>query len=253
MKKGLLIYALLFLTLLGAFFLQKYNVIVDKPIVKISQLSLQKEAVSSLYLTELLGLSYDKTICRDEFDLIEARENLLSSPLIDNAEISFISPDHIQVKYYHVNPVALISDFKNVGIDKHGKLFPIRPFLSPRGLPKVFLGLEEIYEGDDIFALKEKTRWEFALKVLEELHAFNLEGNVSGIDVSKIEEKSLGKNELIISINYPQRKDILRLSKRNYLNEVSNYIILCNTLKNESGTLMIDFRFEATAFIEKFK
>jgi hypothetical protein len=251
-KKRLLIALVLVLPLFGLLFLQKCKPYKAKSIVKISQLSLQKEAVSSLYLTELLGLCVDKPVTCEEFDLQSAKAKLLASPLIDDAEVSFIADDHIQVRYFHVTAVAVLSDFKNVGIDKQGKLFPVRPFLSPRGLVQVFLGIEEVLEGRNISVYKEYQRWLFAKKVLDELQALSLEGVISAIDVSHIEERSLGKNELIVSINNLQRKDILRLSRRNYLNEVSNYIILCNNLKNERGTLMIDFRLDDAALIEKF-
>jgi len=237
---------------MGVIIVQKTLKKGDKPISKITQCALQKEAVSSLYLAELLNLSVDKKMFREDFDLEEGRNKLLSSPLIEDAKISFISEDHILVKYWHVNAMALIGDFNNVGIDREGRLFPIKPFLSPKGLVKIFLGIQEVVEGGNISFFKEKNRWVFAKKVLEDLYALEMKGRITSIDVSKIEELSLGKNELIVTVDFIERKDILRLSKRNYLNEVSQYCILCDSLKNEKGTKMIDFRSDGVAFIERF-
>ncbi|MCH9621618.1 MAG: hypothetical protein S4CHLAM20_10430 [Chlamydiia bacterium] len=230
----------------------KMSTFKGKSIQTITQLSLQKEALSSLYLTEVLGLSFDKPTLREDFDLKNEQEKLLSSPIIEKASLNFIDDTHLQVTYKHFTPIALLGDFKNRGIDLKGRIFPIRPFLAPKAMTKVFLGISEIQDCHNITGYKEKTRWDFAACVLRKLIDLEIKGRVSLIDVSKIEEMSLGKNELVIQVDYLKRKDILRLSKRNYLNEVSNYIILCDKLNDESGTLMIDFRFDSCAFIERF-
>lgn len=222
------------------------------PITKISQLSLQKEALSSLYLTELLGLSFDKKTYKEDFDVEKAEKKLLASPLIEEATIVFKEDHHVEVSYKHVTPIARLVDYNNYGVDKEGKIFPIKPFLSPKGLPKIYLGISSVEGKMNLEEYKEKERWHFARECLLELYSLRLDGKVVYIDVSKLEEESLGKNEIVVCIKYLKRKDFLRLSKRNYLNEVANYIILCDKLKEESGVRMIDFRFDSCAFIERF-
>jgi hypothetical protein len=256
-KKSLLRRSIYFFPLItffavSALYFSRSGLTVKKSITKISQHSLQKEALSNLYLAELLDLSYDKKVTREEFDLEDGVKKLLSSPCIDEAKVTFIDDTHIQVSYNHVNIVALIGDFKNRGIDEKGRIFPIKPFFSPKGLVTVFLGIKEVKEENFIDGYEEKSRWIFAKRFLKDLLAVDIEGKVTFLDVSKIEEKSLGKNEIILKVDYFERTDILRLSKRNYLNEIQNYIILTEKLKHEKGQIMIDFRLDSLAFIEKY-
>ncbi|MCH9617699.1 MAG: hypothetical protein SP4CHLAM5_10800 [Chlamydiia bacterium] len=251
-KRYIFIFLALFLFSGGAFFIKSIAFFEDVPISKICQISLQKEALSSLYLTELLDLSYDKKTFRDDLDIESCQKKLVSSPLITDATLSFIDNGHIKVEYRHVTPIARLGDFLNCGIDKEGRLFPLKPFFSKQGLPKVYLGIHQIEKEKNMESYQEKSKWIFARNFLMYLEGLDISGKIISIDVSKISEKSLGKNEIIVVIEYLDRKDYLRLSKRNYLNEVTNYIILCDKLKDESGTYMIDFRFESCAFLEKF-
>jgi len=256
-KKSLLRRSVYLLPLLTFFVLpvlvfSRLKIKAKKSITKISQLSLQKEVLSNLYLAELLDLSCDKVVSCEEFDIEAGKKKLLASPCIDEAKVTFIDDTHIQVSYSHVNLAALIADFKNRGIDEGGKIFPIKPFFSPKGIVSVFLGIKEVKEGGAIDTYEEKSRWVFAKKFLKDLSVVNIQGKVTFLDVSKIEEKSLGKNEIILKIDYFERTDILRLSKRNYLNEIQNYIILTEKLKHEKGQIMIDFRLDSLAFIEKY-
>jgi hypothetical protein len=252
MKKYILTFFTILFFMGGVFFIRGIASLEEVPVSKISQISLQKEALSSLYLTELLDLSYDKKTFRDAINMDDWKEKLLSSALITDAGLSFVDNSHIMIKYHHVTPIARLGDFINCGIDKEGRLFPLKPFFSKDGLPKVYLGIDTIKKEKNIGSYEEKTKWIFARKCLIYLEGLDLSGKIISIDVSRIFEESLGKNEIIVVIEYLDRKDYLRLSKRNYLNEVANYIILCDKLKDESGTYMLDFRFESCAFLEKF-
>lgn len=252
MKKFMFLYIFLGLLFVTSYSIKNIFFLKNIPIEKISQLSLQKEALSSLYLTELLELSYDKKTYLEDFDLKKGQKKLLASPLIDEAELYFIKNNHLQVSYRHVTPIAILGDFENTAIDKDGKIFPIKPFLSPKGLLEVYLGINKVKKTFCIHDYPEKKRWEFAKKVLTHLNNLNIHGKFLSLDVSKIEEKSLGKNEIILSIGYQKRKDILRLTKRNYLNELSYYIILCEKSTDEEGLRMVDLRYDDLALIENF-
>jgi hypothetical protein len=251
-KKVFLASGLFSLLIASLLIIQKVGIVNRRPISKISQLSLQKEALSSLYLCELLELSYDQKIYKEDFEIDSAKEKLLASPLIDEVDLNFINDSHLQVSYKHLTPFARLGDFKNRAVDSGGNIFPIKPFLSPKSIVKIYLGIKEKQGEKSIFEYMESSRWDFAKRCLNQLNESAISGKVKAIDVSKIDEPSLGKNELIVVIEYPKRKDVLRLSKRNYLNEVSNYIILCDKLECESKTLMLDFRFDSCAFIERF-
>ena len=88
--------------------------------------------------------------------------------------------------------------------------------------------------------------------MLQEIYPLKISGDIVFLDVSKVQEKSLGKNEVLLTIQYPRRRDILRLTKRNYLNELMNYIILSDKIFADSSLFVIDLRHGDQALIEKF-
>ena len=252
MKKFFFLFLFLFFLAVSVYGIKHFFLGKRERITKISQLSLQKEALSCLYLTELLDLSYDKKVYKESFDLEEGKKKLLSSPLIEEADLYFLKGGILEVSYKHVTPFALLSDFNNAGIDSFGKIFPLRPFLLPKGLVKIFLGIENLQNSRQINDYKEKERWDFALKMLKEIYPLKISGDIVFLDVSKVQEKSLGKNEVLLTIQYPRRRDILRLTKRNYLNELMNYIILSDKIFADSSLFVIDLRHGDQALIEKF-
>ena len=65
--------------IIGASIFFKMEVPTGSHIVEIEQYSLQKEALSTLYLAELLELCVDKPIEYDAFDMEVAKKKLLSS------------------------------------------------------------------------------------------------------------------------------------------------------------------------------
>jgi hypothetical protein len=223
----------------------------EEKITQIYQLPLQKEALSCLYLAELLDLSFDKKINKEDFDLEKGLQKLLASPLIDHADLCFLKGGVLQVQYKHVTPFALLSDFNNAAIDSFGKIFPIKPFFSPKGLTKIFLGIENVQNSFTISDYKEKTKWDFAKNMLKQIYDLQIKGDILLLDVSKVEEKSLGKNEVVLTLKYKERKDILRLTKRNYLNELKHYIILSDKLSCDLKICVIDLRHGDQALIEK--
>ena len=220
-------------------------------IEKISQESTQKEVLSTLFLSELLDLSADKKQTHESFDLKAAKEALLSSSLIEQGRVSFAQNSHLLVSYVPVSPIAQLGDFENRAVDFSGNIFPVKPFFSKDALVKMYLGIEEVGISS-LVGTKYEQKGLFAKKCLLDLLTLSLPGRIFSIDASLVEEKSLGKNEVVVVVEHLDRKDYLRLTKRNYLNEMSNYIILCDRLKEEKGAMMIDFRYDSCAFLEKF-
>ncbi len=221
------------------------------PIQKISQQSTQKEVLSTLFLSELLDLSFDKKQYQESFDISLAEKELSSSSLIEQAKISFVDSSHLLVSYVPVSPIAMLGDFENRAVDLVGNIFPVKPYFSKDGLVKIYLGIKE----KGIPSLEEskyKEKWLFAKQCLLDLLGLDLPGRIESIDTSLVLEKSLGKNEVVVVLQHLHRKDYLRLTKRNYLNEMSNYIILCDKLREERGAMMVDFRYDTCAFLEKF-
>ena len=110
-------------------------------LTQIVQTGLQKEALKTVYLAELVGLSIDRPAAYFDFDPKKAEMRLLKSPLIKQAKVMLLPPSTLAVDYTVRQPIALLYDCENAAIDEEGRIFPVSPYLSPKNLPQLYLGL----------------------------------------------------------------------------------------------------------------
>ncbi len=249
----------------------------------------QKEALKTEYFAELLGISSDRPINVACFNLAQAKEKLLNSPLISHADIKLIKPATLYIDYTIRQPIAWLEDYENIAIDKEGYPFPFSPFFSPKNLPSIYVGLAPF----GIAALdleKPAVRWgtaysgkylDLALSVLSVVTDPKVADFffVKRIDVSNAFAESYGTKEIIVItedfiIKSIQGKEvqlcfprILRLSTKHYAQELGNYLKLREQLLEEEQKVsslpefagssfrfkekIIDFRIPKLAFIDK--
>lgn len=247
------------------------------PIKAIVQTGPQKEALKTSYLAELLGLSIDEPVLSSDFDLKKGRESLLSSPVIKEAEIKFKEPGILFVDYTIRQPICFLHDYDNIALDSEKVPFPFLPFFTPKKLPEIYLGLEEEIVWNTPIA-GEKIDLAFdLLNILKGPIVCDL-FNVKRIDVSLAFEKSFGRREIVlftedllvfthkgqeVQFVFPR---LLRLTKKSYSQELSNYLKLREQLlekeqrklsfpqEEEKGVIypykVIDFRIPQLAFID---
>ena len=202
----------------------------------------QKEALKTLYLAELIGLSIDRPTSYFDFNPKNAEARLLKSPLIKEAKVTILPPNTIAIDYTIRQPIALLYDCDNTAIDEEGRIFPVTPFLSPKNLPQVYLGLPRI-PADWHTPIRGK-KIDLALQILNVIS--DLPFRVARIDVSKIDAPSLGSREIVLVAD--QR--FLRLSTKNYLQELGNYLTLREQIAGQP-TKIIDFRIPNLAFMKE--
>ena len=184
-------------------------------ILSIIQTGPQKEALKSTYLAELMDLSIDRPTNLYLFDTALAEKKLLTSPLIQKAKVKKYKPGSIYVDYSIRQPIAWLYDYENTVIDQEGRIFPVYPFLSPKTLPEIYLGIHEDLplQNDWQNALVGKYV-ELALKTLSLLSDPRLRDffDVVRIDVSNAYAESYGKREIVLltedklKIPYNQRE-----------------------------------------------
>ncbi len=251
----------------------------------------QKQALKTEYLAQLMGISSDLPPNALTFDLKKARENLMSSPLIESAELKLIAPSTLYVDYTIRQPIAQLYDYENIVIDKEGYPFPLRPFLTPKVLPEIYLGLPSFRESErdskcSVF------QWGVPLKGKDvdlALHLIALFSDpqirdlflVKRIDVSRAFAESYGSREIVVLVEdkvllqqegrvleyvFPK---ILRLSTQNYSKDLGNYLSLRSQLLIEERASIpsllkaddpsfakpkiIDLRIQNLAFIDEQK
>jgi hypothetical protein len=251
----------------------------------------QKEALKTEYLAELMGISSDRSYSTVTFNLEKAKQRLLKSPLISQAEIKLIKPNALYVDYTVRQPIAWLEDYANVALDKDGFPFPFSPFFSPKNLPAIYFGLAP-FGTPPPESERPTAQWGISLKGRYVELAFDILSmildpkvsdlfSVKRIDVSNAFAESYGTREIVVITEDSMIRNIdgqevqfylpriLRLSTKNYARELGNYLKLREQLLEEekkilsipkgSGSVVrltekiIDFRIEKLAFIEEQK
>jgi len=257
-------------------------------ISSIVQTGPQKEALKTDYLAELIGLSVDRPVNAHCFDVKKAEERLMGSPLIREASVKIVPPAGIYIDYTVRQPIAWVQDFENTAIDRDGYLFPVRPFLTPKVLPEIYLGLAPFGQtpsepdrpvavwgsplaGKYIDLVMSLLKIAADPRVSEFLH-------VQRMDVSDAFHESYGQRQIVLfledqcvlsqggrSVVFLLPK-LLRLTTKNYAQELGNYLKLrVQLLQQEQAQLkfpkdnqlqvrlepkVIDFRVSGLAFVD---
>jgi hypothetical protein len=220
----------------------------------------QKEALSSSYLAELLGLSRDRPTSSVQFNLMRAKEMLLRSPVIKEADVKLLSPQTLYVNYTVRQPQALLFDVPNGALDEEGTLFPLSPFFAPKKLPEIYLGLITTHQ----LSWNHKIEHPSLVLGLNVLRLLSLPPfcelfTVQRIDVSQAAHKSYGRRQLVLLIEESfaeekKRKIFLRLTPKNYAQELGNYLELRQDLakspKDTAQPTVVDLRISNLAFIK---
>ena len=254
-------------------------------IVSLIQTGPEKEALKTVYLAELLGLSTDSAKNLYALDLKEAAKALFSSPLIRSAKVKKLYPNSLYVDYEIRRPICILADYKNVAIDREGYIFPSAPFYPPQDLPEIYLGLPPFGEGPDPFG-RSGGRWREPMKNRYLDLSFDLlktfEGSVwkkglriQRIDVSNAFAPSLGRREIVLfteeeiffrkaekelTFLFPK---ILRLGTTDYAQQLQNFFALRKTILDDYrrqlanldegakfAPRIVDLRVPQLAFIE---
>lgn len=213
-------------------------------IQSIIQTGPEKEALPTVYLAELLNLSRNLPQNFFTFDEKEAVKKLLTSPVIAKAKVKKIKPDTVYIDYEVYRPVALWGDNFNLAIDEKGQVFPIEPYFSPKRLPEIYFGKQEI----------EREKLEIALAILnyfEKRKAFE-ETLIKMIDVRDSLHPSFGKREVVITLEEKGKTWYLRLTPHKFPEELNNFITLKSSyMASSKKKKVVDLRLSKVAYIEE--
>lgn len=195
----------------------------------------------TVFLGEALGLFAGLPTPLMQFDLINGKERLLKTYAIKKAHLKIIKPNIIFVDYTLRQPLFQLGDYTNTFIDEEGVFFPKVPFYSPRRLPEIRLGKHAPSTpwGERI----QPFHLQMAINILDLLGHRAIER----IDLSQVEEGANGRRQIVVLLN---KKRILRLTPKNYVQEISHYLVLEKIfLKNDPSQHVIDLRIPEVAYI----
>ncbi|MCC5831433.1 MAG: hypothetical protein JJU12_00115 [Chlamydiales bacterium] len=195
--------------------------------------------LQTAYLSEVLDLSGDRPSNFSRFDLKEAYERLVATYIIREACIKKIKPNILYLEYEAREPIAYLGDYTNTAIDGEGALFPYLPFYPPRRLPEVYLGA---YAPPNPWG--EKLEGESLAFVHAILRGFQ-PGSVERIDLSQSKAASAGTRQIVVVL---KKGPILRLTPKNYAQELEYYHILAAQISLDGGCVL-DFRNPEVAYI----
>jgi len=234
----------------------------DNQIHSIIQTGPQKEALKTEYLAEILQISQDVPTSVVFFNEEVAKQRLLSSPLIAQADVKILKPAALYIDYTIRQPVAWVEDYENVVMDKAGYPFPFYPFLSPKNLPYIYFGLSSFGQRSTD-SDKPVVRWKeamtgtyvnLAFSLLQLIHEVKL-SNVVRIDLSHAFASSCGKREIVLTVDHVIVQwqngleqqivfpHLLRLGTKNYREQLINYLNLKEELieqEKKSAILQIN-------------
>ena len=230
----------------------------DNQIHSIIQTGPQKEALKTEYLAEILQISRDVPTSVVFFNEEVAKQRLLSSPLINQADVKVLKPAALYIDYTIRQPVAWVEDYENVVMDKAGYPFPFYPFLSPKNLPYIYFGLSS-FGKRSTDSDKPVVRWKeamtgayvnLAFSLLQLIHELGL-SHVVRIDLSQAFASSCGKREIVLTVDnvivqwqngleqqivFPH---LLRLGTKNYKEQLINYLNLKEELIEQEKQVLL--------------
>ena len=204
------------------------------------------EALPTVFFAETLGLSADRKINLYHFNVEQAQKRLLATHVIQEASIDTVKPHTLLIDYSMRHPVAYIGDFANTAIDEEGVLFPATPYHTAKTVPEIYFGQKNYPEGEKIWGAKiDPERMALALDLLSLFEPREL----IRVDLSHLDEPSLGKRELVLLLN---DQTLLRLTPKRYHRELANYRALSKTLlSKEPHRTTIDLRVPQVAYIHE--
>jgi hypothetical protein len=158
----------------------------------------EKEALKTAFLAELLQLSTDRMQNLYRFDLKTARDRLLAFPLIKEARLQRIPPQTLFLDYRIRKPIAFLVDRTNTAFDDEYTLIPVRPFFSPKRLPKIYWG----FSADDALAWGDRLDGPKTTLIQQLLAEFGEDPAawISLVDLSDAFLDSLGQRKVVVTV-----------------------------------------------------
>ena len=208
--------------------------------------SATSDAIDTSYLAELLNLSQDSPTNIYAFSERHGEALLKQTPIFQEVHLKKKMPDALSVKYVLREPVASIGGYQNTVIDSSGVPFPLRPYFSPKNLPRIFLPDVTVEYGVSIVSKPLNQ----ALFILHMLEGFT----ISLIDMRYVSAGSLGKRSITVVFQNEHSRHFVRLPVKEYQTALSNYLemrgeLLVQERDQQKEETVVDLRLPGYGYV----
>jgi hypothetical protein len=188
------------------------------------------------------------------------QRELEAHPIIDYAKMQRYNQNTLWIEYAVRTPIAFVADLDNVAVDCKGKCFPLHPFVTPKLLPKIFLGLSEeeinrFCQTNELEAIVQK-KLHFAIDWLDKGRDLFQRSNyyLGWLDVSLMDETSLGKRKMVLGLSKMPREPLccfLRIYPEKEVSELESQwrLLAIQNFRHQDKPIDIDMRLPSLAYI----
>jgi len=214
------------------------------------------------YLMSLLKLSPQRPVNLYQFDLNRAKKRLLTSPFIQDVNLTRVHPHTLKINYKFRAPfVQLMGGSKEALLDREGVLLPPLAFINTKELPELDLGQSP--ESKKIGWGKPLANQKFALssQLFEKIsNDPALQGlQILRLDLSQADAESCGTRQIVLTLKKGDETHTLRLDPEQLDLGFKEYALL-QTAKVEwtpeeqaLPILTIDLRIPSVAYLKRLK
>ncbi len=214
-------------------------------IQKIVQAGSSFQGLKTAFFAEHLRLSVDAPTPFHSFDCRKAEQTLLKTALFKEVYVKKMKPHTVFIHYTLRTPLAYFGDYANTVLDEEGVLFPLLPFFTPKKIPVIRIGEE----------METTTLWgkkisEEKMHLIKALFAQLPVAGVREIDLSAIHSSSAGKRQLVLTIEQQGHLHYVRLTPKDYTQEIQNYFrVLNECLREQKSSCIVDLRLPQVAYL----
>lgn len=172
-----------------------------------------RQTLSPRFFSNYLGLNpQGKNLAIKRLDIDKINKKLKSFPIFKSIDAEMTKEGALQVSYFLRNPEYQLKDYSHCGVDEEGFIVPLTPFYTPKKLTQIFLGLEQLtFLKAHHITLANQVMDFFRLHQLDQL-------TVAMIDLSKMKAAIKSHQEVIVTVEFLDKKHYLRLHPH-YINK----------------------------------
>lgn len=178
-------------------------------------------SLSPRFFSNYLGLKPGgHSLNIQKLDINKISSKLKQFPIFKQIDAEFTSQGSLLVSYELRTPIYRLNDFSNCGVDVEGRLMPLVPFYSPKNLPFLYLGLDDV-------KWEQSQSVDFANQIVDFFNQNGLDRlEIIMIDLSRLKSPLKSHREVIVTVRFLDKIHYLRINA-NFLNKaLSRYASL---------------------------